>query len=85
MRQHGEDGRLVYPKHSLMGLPLRSGSIESVMRIGMKRNGTFWGVPKAERILVLRGVSSKQSLGCGPPRRQTRDIEESKTIHATDS
>jgi hypothetical protein len=58
IRQHGEAGHLDYPKYSLMGLPLGSGSIESAIRrvinLRMKSNGTFWRVPKAERILVLR-------------------------------
>jgi hypothetical protein len=58
IRQHGEAGHLDYPKYSLMGLPLGSGSIESAIRrvvnLRMKSNGTFWRVAKAERILVLR-------------------------------
>ena len=58
IRQHGEAGHLDYPKYSLMGLPLGSGSIESAIRrvinLRMKSNGTFWRLPKAERILVLR-------------------------------
>lgn len=58
IEQHGEAGHLDYPKFSLMGLPLGSGSIESAIRrvvnLRMKGNGTFWRVSKAERILVLR-------------------------------
>ena len=58
VREHGEAGHLDYPKFSLMGLPLGCGSIESAIRrvinLRMKSNGTFWRLPKAERILVLR-------------------------------
>lgn len=58
IRHHGEAGHLDYPKFSLMGLPLGSGSIESAIRrvinLRMKNNGTFWRLPKAECILVLR-------------------------------
>lgn len=58
LRNHGAAGHLDYPKFSLMGLPLGSGSIESAIRrvinLRMKGNGTFWRLPKAECILVLR-------------------------------
>ena len=58
IRHHGETGHLDYPKFSLMGLPLGSDSIESAIRrvinLRMKNNGTFWRLPKAECILVLR-------------------------------
>ena len=58
LRKHGEAGHLDYVKFSLLGLPLGSGSIESAIRrvvnLRMKGNGTFWRLPKAECVIVIR-------------------------------
>jgi len=60
LRQHGEQGRLDYPRFKLMGLPLGSGSIESTIRrvvnLRMKGNGIFWRVERAEEMLMLRST-----------------------------
>lgn len=58
LESHGEKGHMEYAKYKLMGLPLGSGSIESVIRrvvnLRMKGNSMYWKIDKAESLLALR-------------------------------
>jgi hypothetical protein len=58
LESHGEQGHMEYAKFKLMGLPLGSGSIESVIRrvvnLRMKGNSMYWKIGKAESLLALR-------------------------------
>lgn len=55
---HGKQGHLEYAQFKLLGLPLGSGSIESVVRrvvnLRMKGNSMYWKIEKAEAMLALR-------------------------------
>jgi len=58
LRKHGESVHIDDVRFSLLGLPLGSGSLESAIRrvvnFRMKGNGTFWRLPKAECVIVIR-------------------------------
>jgi len=58
LRKHGQAGHMDYPKYSMLGLPLGSGPIESVVRrvvnLRMKGNGLFWKLENAECMLAIR-------------------------------
>lgn len=60
LRHHGQQGHMKYGLFKLVGLPLGSGAIESAIRrvinLRMKGNGIFWGIQRAEEMLMLRST-----------------------------